>query len=104
MYVPLAAKGILFLTFAVIANSEDLVLDDENFVDMMEEQNIANKIDGLDFFNEMVLGSKRFHIIFFYTSYTMFKWEYFEPPQAFFSPTQNWFKTGSKMSCEASTY
>ena len=69
MYVPLAAKGILFLTFAVVANSDDLVLDDENFVDMMEEQNIANKIDGLDFFNEMVLGSKRFHIIFFYTSY-----------------------------------
>ena len=43
MYVPLAVKGILFLTFAVIASSEDLVLDDENFVDMMEEQNIANK-------------------------------------------------------------
>ena len=59
MYVPLAAKGILFLTFAVIANSDDLVLDDENFVDMMEEQNIANKIDGLDFFNEMVLGNNQ---------------------------------------------
>ena len=35
MYVPLAAKGILFLTFAVIANSEDLVLNDENFVEIM---------------------------------------------------------------------
>ena len=57
MNVPLAAKGILFLTFAVIASSEDLVLDDENFVDMMEEQNTASKIDGLDFFNEMVLGN-----------------------------------------------
>ncbi len=60
MCVPLAFKGILFLTFAVIANSEDLVLDDENFVDMMGEQNIADKIGGLDFFNEMVLGNKSF--------------------------------------------
>ena len=66
MCVPLAFKGILFLTFAVIANSEDLVLDDENFVDMMGEQNIADKIGGLDFFNEMVLGtpSKKKNFIF----------------------------------------
>ena len=60
MCVPFAFKGILFLTFAVIAISEDLVLDDENFVDMMGEQNIADKIGGLDFFNEMVLGNKSF--------------------------------------------
>ena len=60
MCVPLAFKGILFLTFAVIAISEDLVLDDENFVDMMGEQNIADKIGGLDIFNEMVLGNKSF--------------------------------------------
>ena len=39
-----------------------------------------------------------------FTNCTMFIWEYSEPPHAFFSPTQNRFKTGSKMPYEVSTY
>ena len=53
MYVPLVAKGLIFLSFTLIANSDELVLDDENFVDMGGKDIM---IGGLDSFDEIVLG------------------------------------------------
>lgn len=53
MYVPLVAKGLIFLSFTLIAKSEELVLDDENFVDMGGKDTM---IGGLDSFDEIVLG------------------------------------------------
>ena len=53
MYVPLVVKGLIFLSFTTIANSEEL--DDENFVDMGGKDTM---ISGLDSFDEIVLGIK----------------------------------------------
>ena len=57
MYMPLAAKGIIYLSFVIIVNSEELVLDDENFVDWKGGRNHDVKIGGFDFFDEIVLGN-----------------------------------------------
>ena len=55
--MPLAAKGIIYLSFVIIVNSEELVLDDENFVDWKGGKNNDVKIGGFDFFDEIVLGN-----------------------------------------------
>ena len=57
MYMPLAAKGIMYLSFVIIVISEELVLDDEHFVDWKEGKNKDVKIGGFDFFDEIVLGN-----------------------------------------------
>ena len=53
MYVPFVAKGLIFLSFTLIVNSEEL--DDENIVDMGGKDVM---IGGLDSFDEIVLGIK----------------------------------------------
>ena len=58
MNMPLAAKGIIYLSFVIILNSEELVLDDEHFVGWKEGKNKDVKIDGVDFFDEIVLGNR----------------------------------------------
>ena len=58
MYMPLAAKGIIYLSLVIKVISEELVLDDENFVDWKTEHSSDPNIGGFDFFDEIELGNR----------------------------------------------